>query len=236
MLTDVDVKKKVVGEKAVEYIQDGMILGLGSGSTVYWMMKKLGELIERGLKVRGVPSSFRTEAWAKEFGIPLVSFSDAHQLDLAIDGADEVDSNVNLIKGGGGSLLREKLVDEAANQLIIVVDDSKLVETLGNFPLPVEVVPFGWENTARKIAKLECIPRIRMDNDEIFVTDNGNYILDCKFRSIINPIELHHQLKLTLGVIETGLFINMTDKVIVAEEKGIKIVENTREKNNLIKP
>jgi ribose 5-phosphate isomerase A len=225
VLSPIDVQKKSVGEKTVEYIQDGMTIGLGSGSTVYWMLKKLGELVKEGLNVRGVPSSVKTAGLAKEFGIPLVYFSEVTQLDLAIDGADEVDPNFNLIKGGGGSLLREKIVDHAAKQLIIVVDEKKLVPTLGNFPLPVEVVPFGWENTSREIAKLQCAPRVRMENGQRFVTDNGNYILDCQFASIQNPIDLHKQLKLTLGVVETGLFINMADKIIVGEEKGIRVLD-----------
>ncbi|OLO39354.1 ribose 5-phosphate isomerase A [Alkalihalophilus pseudofirmus] len=224
MLSEIDLKKKAVGEKAVEYIEDGMTIGLGSGSTVFWMMKKLGELIEKGLQVRGVPSSLRTEGWAKDFGIPLVYFSEVAQLDLAIDGADEVDGNFQLSKGGGGSLLREKVVDGAADQLIIVVDDSKLVQNLGSFPLPVEVVPFGWELTAQKIASLGCTPKLRSINDEIYVTNNGNYILDCKFQTIPDPEQLHEKLKLLLGVVETGLFINMTDIVIVGEESGISIL------------
>lgn len=225
LVNDVDAKKKVVGEKAVEYIQDGMTIGLGSGSTVYWMMKKLGELVQEGFNVRGVPSSLRTEGWAKEFGIPLVYFSEVSRLDVAIDGADEVDPGFNLIKGGGGSLLREKLVDAAADQLIIVVDDRKLVQTLGAFPLPVEVVPFGWELTAMRVAALDCSPQLRKKDGEIFVTNNGNYILDCPFTSIADPTALHHELKQILGVVETGLFINMTDIVIVGEAEGIKILE-----------
>lgn len=225
MLNDVDAKKKAVGEKAVEYIQDGMTIGLGSGTTIYWMMKKLGELVEEGFKVRGVPSSLRTEGWAKDFGIPLVYFSEVSRLDLAIDGADEVDPHFNLIKGGGGSLLREKLVDAAADQLVIVVDDRKMVQTLGAFPLPVEVVPFGWEITAKRIAALGCSPQLRKKDGEIFVTNNGNYILDCPFTSILDPTSLHHELKQMLGVVETGLFINLTNIVIVGEEKGTKILE-----------
>jgi len=225
VLSGVDLKKKAVGEKAVEYIQDEMVIGLGSGSTVYWMMKKLGELVSEGLSVKGVPSSVRTEGWAKEFGIPLVYFSEVSRLDLAIDGADEVDPDYNLIKGGGGSLLREKLVDAAADRLIIVVDDSKLVPALGTFPLPVEVVPFGWELTAQRLAKLDCTPKLRIKEDKIFITNNGNYILDCQFNSITNPGELDQQLKLTLGVVETGLFTNMTDIVIVSNDEGVQIKE-----------
>ncbi|MGO4889198.1 ribose-5-phosphate isomerase RpiA [Anaerobacillus sp. MEB173] len=225
MLSNVEEKKKAVGEKAVEYIQDGMTIGLGSGSTVYWMLKKLGEQVRNGFRVRGVPSSLRTEGWAKEFGIPLVYFSEVSRLDLAIDGADEIDPQFNLTKGGGGSLLREKLVNDAADKLIIVADDSKLVNQLGAFPLPVEVVPFGWENTARKIAKLGCTTNLRKRDGEVFVSNNGNYIVDCDFGVITDPATLHQQLKLLLGVVETGLFINMTDIVIVAEETDTKILE-----------
>ncbi|MBU8906215.1 ribose-5-phosphate isomerase RpiA [Desertibacillus haloalkaliphilus] len=220
-----DLKKKAVGEKAVEYIKDGMTIGLGSGSTVYWMMKKLGERIEQGLNVRGVPSSLRTEGWAKEFGIPLVYFSEVSELDVAIDGADEVDPDFNLSKGGGGSLLREKLVNDAAKELIIVVDNSKLVEKLGAFPLPVEVVQFGWENTVRKIANLGCEPVLRKKGGNTFVSNNGNYILDCDFKTISDPTALHYELKQLLGVVETGLFIGMTDKVIVAENEGTHVLE-----------
>lgn len=215
MLNQTDLRKKAAGEKAAEFIQDGMIIGLGSGSTVYWLLKKMGELVEQGLNIKGIPSSVRTEGWAKDFNIPLTDFSEVQSLDIAIDGADEVDPHFNLIKGGGGSLLREKLVDAHAKQLIIIADESKLVQQLGKFPLPVEVVPFGWEVTAQKIAQLGAVPELRRREGEIFVSNNGNYILDCTFDVILNPQELHKQLKLLLGVVETGLFIDMTDMVII---------------------
>lgn len=218
-------KKKEVGEKAVDYIKDGMTLGLGSGSTVYWMLKKLGERVKEGLTVEGVPSSLQTEEWAKEFRIPLTTLSESRRLDLAIDGADEVDPFFNLIKGGGGALLREKLVNDAANQLIIVVDDSKLVDRLGTFPLPVEIVPFGWENTAEKIAGLQCQPKLRRENDEIYTTNNHNYIMDCQFNEIADPAALHRDLKQILGVVETGLFIGMADIVLASGENGVRILE-----------
>ncbi|MDF0726343.1 ribose-5-phosphate isomerase RpiA [Cytobacillus sp. S13-E01] len=218
-------KKRVVGEKAADYIKDGMTIGLGSGSTVYWTLKKLGQFVENGMSLSGIPSSKRTEGWAKEFGIPLIDFTDVDYLDIAIDGADEVDSNLNLSKGGGGSLLREKLVDVYANKLIIVVDQSKMVTQLGKFPLPVEVVPFGWEVTAKRIESLGSVPKLRMNENEFFITNNGNYILDCQFDTIENPAELHNQLKLLLGVVETGLFVDMTDIVIVGEDDGVRIVE-----------
>lgn len=224
MLNASDIMKKAAGEKAAEYVEDGMVLGLGSGSTVYWLLKKLGERVQQGLTIKGIPSSIRTEGWAKEFNIPLTDFSEVPLLDLAIDGADEVDPDFNLTKGGGGSLLREKLVDIQAKQLIIIADESKLVGQLGEFPLPVEVVPFGWETTAERIAGLGCTPILRKKNGDIFITNNGNYILDCKFEAISNPKELHKQLKLVLGVVETGLFIDMTNTVIIAGQDGVKVL------------
>jgi ribose 5-phosphate isomerase A len=225
VIEPIELKKKLAGEKAVEYIQDGMTIGLGSGSTVYWTIKKLAELIQQGMNIKGIPSSKRTEGWANEFGIPLTDFSQIQTLDLAVDGADEVDQHFNLIKGGGGSLLREKLVDASSSMLIIVVDDSKMVLELGKYPLPVEVVPFGWEVTAQRISSLGCVPTLRRGNNEIYISNNGNYILDCQFDSVPNPEELHKQLKLLLGVVETGLFVGMTDKVIVGEADGVTILE-----------
>lgn len=218
-------KKRQAAEKAVEYIEDGMNIGLGSGSTVYWMMSKLGERIRDGLRVKGIPSSKRTEMWAEEFGIPLTTFSKVKTLDLAIDGADEVDPHLNLTKGGGGSLLREKLVDAASNRLIIVVDDSKMVSRLGRFPLPVEVVPFGWETTAERISEFQVTPTLRKNEDGVFITNNGNYILDCPYQQIEDPHALHQQLKGMLGVVETGLFLNMTDIVLVGHDDGIRVIE-----------
>ncbi len=223
-----DPRKKAAGEKATEFINDGMTLGLGSGSTVYWLLKKLGELVEQGLDIKGIPSSKRTEGWANEFNIPLTDFSQVQTLDLAIDGADEIDPDFNLTKGGGGSLLREKLVNAAAEQLIIIADESKIVTQLGRFPLPVEVVPFGWEVTAQRIAELGTNPQLRKKEDTVFVTNNGNYILDCPFDSIPNPKDLHQQLKLLLGVVETGLFIGMTDTVIVAGESDVKVIHKNK--------
>lgn len=221
MNNQIEENKKIAGENAVQYIKDGMTIGLGSGSTIYWTLKKLGELVGQGLNVKGIPSSIRTENLAKEFGIPLTSFSEVQQLDLAIDGADEVDQNFNLIKGGGGSLVREKIVCAASKQLVIVVDESKVVQKIGTYPLPIEVVPFGWEVTSERISSLGCIPKLRMHHNEVFISNNGNYILDCKFDFISKPLSLHQELKQLLGVVETGLFIGMTDKVIIGKENGL---------------
>lgn len=225
MTGQVDQYKKAAGEKAAEYIKDGMTVGLGSGSTVYWMLKKLSELIEQGLTVKGIPSSLRTEGWAKEFNIPLTDFSEVELLDIAIDGADEIDPDFQLSKGGGGSLVREKIVNAHAKKLIIIADESKMVDELGKFPLPVEVLQFGWQRTADKIAKLGAVPVLREQDGEAYVSNNGNFILDCAFNSIPDPKTLHHDLKQLLGVVETGLFIDMTDTVILAGAEGTKVID-----------
>jgi ribose 5-phosphate isomerase A len=225
MKEQLELNKKAAGEKAAEYIQDGMVIGLGSGSTVYWMMKKLGEMIEDGMHVKGIPSSIRTEGWANEFGIPLTDFSEVRLLDLAIDGANEIDPQFNLSKGGGGSLVREKIVNANSKKLIIIADETKLVSKLGKAPLPVEILQFGWEVTAEKIAELGCNPVLRLHDGERFVSNNRNHIVDCEFESIQEPVKLHHDLKQVLGVVETGLFIGMTDIVIIAGENEVQVLE-----------
>lgn len=224
MAENQDLYKKAAAQKAVEYVEDGMVLGLGSGTTVYWMLKRLGELVDQGLNIKGIPSSLRTEEWAKEFGIPLTDFSEVETLDLAIDGADEIDPDFQLTKGGGGSLVREKLVNAHAKQVIIIADQTKMVDRLGSFALPVEVLQFAWQRTADKIAALGAVPVLRERDGKVFVSNNGNYILDCAFGSIEDPRDLHNKLKLLLGVVETGLFIDMTDKVILAGPEGARVI------------
>jgi ribose 5-phosphate isomerase A len=214
-------RKKLAAEKAADYIEDGMILGLGTGSTVYWTIKKLGEQVKNGLNIKGVPTSKKTETLAIELGIPLLNLSEVNEVDLTIDGADEVNPNLDLIKGGGGALLREKMVASISRRFIVVVDDSKYVTTLGKFPLPVEVVPFGWEITSKKIGIFGCNPILRMDNHAPFITDNGNYILDCHFETIREAGELDRKLNMTPGVVENGLFVNMAEMVVVGGENGI---------------
>lgn len=224
MAENQDLYKKAAAEKAVEYVEDGMVLGLGSGTTVYWLLKRLGELVDQGLNIKGIPSSLRTAGWAEEFGIPLTDFSEVETLDLAIDGADEIDPDFQLTKGGGGSLVREKLVNAHAKQVIIIADQSKMVDRLGSFPLPVEVLQFAWQRTADKIAALGAKPVLRERDGEVFVSNNGNYILDCAFGTIEDAHSLHNELKLLLGVVETGLFIDMTDKVILAGPDGAQVI------------
>jgi len=221
--------KQLAGEKATEYVKDGMTVGLGTGSTVYWTIQRLGELVKEGLKIQGVPTSKRTEAMAHELQIPLTTFASVPELDLTIDGADEFDPNFNLIKGGGGALLREKLVAAASRQLIIVVDATKRVKTLGAFRLPVEIVPFAYEVTLRRIESLGCSPALRKTEDgNLYITDNANYIADCSCAAIPDPAGLHQSLKMLPGVVETGLFIAMADAVIVAGEESIEVLERPK--------
>ncbi|SHH42594.1 ribose-5-phosphate isomerase RpiA [Virgibacillus chiguensis] len=208
--------KQIVAHAALSYVQSGMTLGLGTGSTVHYFLEELKRCVREGLHIQGIPTSKQTEKLAEAYGIPLTDFSKVTKIDVAIDGADEVDPDFQLMKGGGGSLVREKIVAEAADKRIIIVDNTKSVDKLGRFPLPVEVVPFGWQKTASYLERFGCTPVLRKVNQQPFVSDNGNYILDCAFGSIEHPKTLHGQLKQLVGVVETGLFIDMTDIVLTA--------------------
>ncbi|EMY5505373.1 MULTISPECIES: ribose 5-phosphate isomerase A [Bacillus] len=215
--------KQLAGEYAANLVKDGMKVGLGTGSTVYWTIQKLGERVKEGLSFQAVPTSKETEVLAKQLNISLISLNDVQSLDLTIDGADEIDANLQLIKGGGGALLREKIVATSSKELIIIADESKLVTHLGTFPLPVEIIPFSWKQTERKIQSLGCQTTLRLKNNETFITDNNNMIIDCIFpHNITNPANLHTQLKMITGVVETGLFVNMTSKAIIGTKNGIK--------------
>lgn len=213
--------KKIAAERAVEEIKDGMIVGLGTGSTAYWAIQKIGEKVQQGLQIQAVATSTKSEEQARQLHIPIVSFSDITHIDITIDGADEVDENKNLIKGGGGALLREKIIASNSRQLYIVVDESKLVQRLGHFRLPVEIIPFAHELTLKKIQALGGNPIIRNISGKDFITDNGNLIADCNFYPIKDPATLNMQLHLIPGVVETGLFLHaMVHAVIVGYEKG----------------
>ncbi len=217
--------KRKAGEKAVEYIKDGMVVGLGTGSTVKYTILKLGELVKDGLNIIGIPTSIATEKLAKERGIKLGSIDDYQVIDLTIDGADEVDKNLNLIKGGGGALLREKIIAHASKYEIIVVDESKVKDILGDFPLPIEIVKFGYKRTMNVLSTLGCKPQLRVRNGKAYITDNGNYIVDCKFDKIENPAELERKIDEIPGVVEIGLFINMAKEVIIGKKEGIEIMK-----------
>lgn len=212
--------KQIAGQKAAEYVKDGMIVGLGTGSTAYWAIKKIGEMVKKGLNIRAVPTSEETKELAYKLDIPLVSLEDVNHIDLTIDGADEVDQELNLIKGGGGALVREKIVAYESKKLIIVIDQSKLVKKLGAFPLPVEVVHFGSDKTLINLEKFKCQAKLRKDGDKPFNTDNENYIIDCNFELIQNPRELNIKINIIPGVVESGLFIDLADLVIVGKEDG----------------
>ncbi|HST51203.1 MAG TPA: ribose-5-phosphate isomerase RpiA [Pyrinomonadaceae bacterium] len=218
--------KQRAGERSVEFIEDGMTVGLGTGSTAYWVVERLGARVREGLRVRCVPTSRRTEEQARGLGIPLVTFSDVRQLDIAIDGADEIGPRLALIKGGGGALLREKLVATAARRFVVVADAGKRVEVLGKFPLPVEVVPFAWEVTTRRVAEvLKVEPALRLDSSgDVYVTDNGNYILDCRCGEIRDPEQTARELKMMTGVVECGLFVGMADLAVVATDSDVEVI------------
>jgi ribose 5-phosphate isomerase A len=212
--------KQLVGEKATEYIKDGMILGLGTGSTAYFAIMKIGEMVKNGLKIKGVPTSKQTEELALSLDIPLLEMADVTKIDVTIDGADEYDPQKQLIKGGGGALLREKIIASITDFYIIIADQSKQSEVLGSFALPVEVTPFAKEITLMQLKNLGCSPVFREKDGKLFVTDNQNYIADCKFSSIENPIELNQKLNLISGVVENGLFVNMVNIIITEDGKG----------------
>ncbi|MFD0673765.1 ribose-5-phosphate isomerase RpiA [Cohnella sp. GCM10027633] len=212
--------KKAAAEQAAERIREGMIVGLGTGSTAYWAIRRIAERVGEGLAIRAVSSSARTEQLAGELGIPLLSLAEVDVIDIYIDGADEVDGEFNLIKGGGGALLREKILAYNSQAFVVIVDESKLVATLGKFPVPVEVVPFAVELTLKNLAKLQCEPSLRLENGEPYITDNGNYIIDCSFHAIPDPARLNERIRSIPGVVESGLFPGMTKSVIVGREDG----------------
>ncbi|MGE8078163.1 ribose-5-phosphate isomerase RpiA [Peribacillus loiseleuriae] len=220
------IEKKIVGEKAVEFVKDGMTVGLGTGSTVYYTIIKLGQLMKEGLTIKGVPTSVETEKLANECGIPLANIKEIDQIDVAIDGADEVDSQLNLMKGGGGALLREKIIARAAKKFIVVADPAKIVNHLGAFPLPIEVVPFGVEMTNEQIRLLGAETKIRYSNGNPYQSDNGNYIIDAKFPNISNPVTLEQKLNMIPGVVENGLFNQMADAVITLNAEKSIVIKN----------
>jgi len=237
-----DELKKMVGYKSVDdYVKSGMVVGLGTGSTAYFAVERLGQLLKDGTltDIVAIPTSIRTKEQAESLGIPLVTLDTHSKLDVAIDGADEVDPDLNLVKGGGGALLREKMVEVCADKFIVIVDESKLCDGLGpGFPLPVEITPFCHEHTIRTIAALPscagCDAVLRMgssssnvnDGDEIAITDNGNYIVDLHFKEAIKDAPtMASELKNTVGVVDHGLFCGMTTAVIIAGKDGISVKE-----------
>jgi ribose 5-phosphate isomerase A len=213
--------KQLAAEKAVSFLENGMTIGLGTGSTAYWAIEKIGEKVNKEKwKIRAIATSTRSEEQARRLGIPIVDFSSFKSIDVTIDGADEVDAELQLIKGGGGALLREKIVATNSKHMIVVADESKWVKCLGRFPLPVEVVLFGWERAFEKLQLLGCETQRRMNGKEPFLTDNGNYIVDCAFGEIKHAPELHESINAITGVVDNGLFINIASKLILGLNTG----------------
>lgn len=227
-LSPIDKAKFVAAKRAVDYVEDGMRVGLGTGSTAAWMVRCLGEMVrEDGLKIKGVPTSTRTADLARQVGIDVISLDEAKWLDVTIDGADEYDANLNLIKGGGGALLQEKIVATASDMMVVIADISKQVDTLGAFPLPVEVIPFGWQTTKALIEEtlvsmdvLGQSATLRLNGDVPFVTDEGNYIMDLHLNRIGNPRQFSLVINQIPGVVENGLFIDICDAVVIGYGDG----------------
>ncbi|MBV9201314.1 MAG: ribose-5-phosphate isomerase RpiA [Alphaproteobacteria bacterium] len=222
-----DELKRAAAMRAIEEVEDGMVLGLGTGSTAAFVVEGLARRVAGGLRVVGVPTSERTAAQARQLGIPIATFAEYQTLDLTIDGADEVQlGSLDLIKGLGGALLREKIVAAASRRLAIVVDQEKLVERLGEHtPVPVEVTQFGWQATSAALAKLGCLPERRyVPGEQPYVTDGGNYILDCRFGPLANSRETERSIAMTVGAVESGLFVGRTTMVVVASAAGVEVL------------
>ena len=221
-------QKKIAAEKATESLQSGMVVGLGTGSTVYYALLKLGAMVRDSLDIVGIPTSAGTEKIAIAEQIPLATLATHPTIDLTIDGADEVDKDLNLIKGGGAALVREKIIANASKEILIVIDESKVSRVLGTtFPLPVEIVRFGWEATQTEVSRICGESTLRLapaqdGNQHPLITDNGNYILDCHFDGIPAPKEIELRLNNIPGVVENGIFVNRADKIIIGTSSGIR--------------
>ena len=222
-----DQEKEVAARASLRFVKDGHVVGLGTGSTAAYFIKLLGEEVKNGLRVRGIPTSIRSRELALSLGIPLVTLDDCQEIDVTVDGADEVDPQLRLIKGGGGALLREKIVASATRQMIVVADASKQVQRLGKFPLPVEVIRFAQALVAKRIVAMGAEVQLRRDAaSNAYLTDENNHILDCRFGEIRDPDSLARELSEMPGVVEHGLFIGMASVALLA--RGSEIVELRR--------
>jgi ribose 5-phosphate isomerase A len=225
-----DREKEAAARASLKFVRDGDIVGLGTGSTAAYAVRFLGERVQSGLKIRGIPTSIHTQELATSVGIPLTTLDEFQEIDVTIDGADEVDPELRLIKGGGGALLREKVVASATRKEVIIADSTKQVRELGKFPVPVEIIKFAETLVTKKIAALGAVVKVRRDSTgNRFVTDEGNHILDCNFGQIPDPSALARALESMPGVVEHGLFIGMAAVVLIA--KGDQVIELRREKS-----
>jgi ribose 5-phosphate isomerase A len=220
MLSTNEIKQRVA-LKATRLVEPGMTIGLGSGTTMHWFVIALAEQVKEGLQFTAVPTSTEVQKLAEEKGIKLKTLNEVQTIDLTIDGADEIDPQWQVIKGGGGALLQEKLVAIASRKLVIIADHTKMVEQLGNFPLPIEVVPYAWKHVQWRLRQLYKIEvSLREKNNQVFLTDHGHYILDCHFRKITDATTLNGELNLIPGVVETGLFIDMVGGLCIGYADG----------------
>jgi ribose 5-phosphate isomerase A len=229
MTADENLLKAAASESAAALVTDGMLVGLGSGTTAALAVSALGRRVREGLRIVGIPTSESTAAQARALGIPLTSLTATTQIDMTIDGADEVEEgSLNLIKGHGGALLREKIVASATKRLVIVVDDSKLVHHLAEkFPVPMEVIPFGWQATAQRLSNLGAKPTLRLKPDgEPYLSDGGHYILDCAFEPTVSAEPLARELDHIVGLVEHGLFIGFTSEVHVASQGKVRVLSS----------
>jgi ribose 5-phosphate isomerase A len=217
-----DEAKRMAARRALEFVEDGMLLGLGSGTTSRMFIEELGERVKQGLRVRGIATSTASRQLAESLSIPIITFDDSPVLDLAVDGADEVGPGLALIKGGGGALLREKIVASAARKFIVIADSSKLVDHLGRFPLPVEVIQMALPVVARKLETFGLNPKLRHRPDGAeFITDEGNFIVDCSCGEILDPAKIAAEIRGIPGVVEHGLFLRMASFALIASDQGV---------------
>ncbi|HZH71330.1 MAG TPA: ribose-5-phosphate isomerase RpiA [Mariniphaga sp.] len=221
-----DLRKKAAGEKAAEYVQDGMVVGLGTGTTAWYFIKRLGELISQGLFIKAVTTSLATEKQAASLNIPMFTVDEVAGIDLLVDGVDEIDPNFNAIKGGGGALFREKLIARLSKRIIWILDESKYVDAIGAFPLPVEILPFGHTHTLKKLHRMGFNPVLRIIDEDPYITDNGNYILDLHLEKHFDPHELIKKLDSVTGVLEHGLFLNMCERIIIGKRNSAEVIDN----------
>ena len=218
--------KKMAGDKAAEYVKDGMVLGLGTGSTAFHLVNAVGELVKNGMKLKAIPTSKATEAQACELGIPLLTIDEVDHIDLAIAGVDEIDPQFSAIKGGGGALYREKVVATLADEVIWIMDESKLVDQIGAFHLPVEIAQYGSKQAMKKMEEFGFHPVLRVKEGRTFVTDNGNFIADLHLGAGFDIEDVRQKLGTIVGVLEHGLFLNMCKRTVVGTKDGVKVIEN----------
>jgi ribose 5-phosphate isomerase A len=222
-----DGPKRAAAAQAVTEVEEGMVLGLGTGSTASFALEALAVRVAKGLRVVGIPTSEKTAALARRLGVPLTDFATHRRIDLTIDGADQVQrGTLTLIKGLGGALLREKIVASASRRMIVVVDETKLVDRLGGeTPLPVEIVAFGWQTVLDRLGEIGCAPRLRLAGEKPFMTDGGNYIADCVLSGISDAAALEVRLSSVTGVVESGLFVGLASKVMVGRAGGVDVID-----------